>query len=48
MKYLILLLLLTSCNDSNSTKVSSGITKQEDGDIVCYTYYQNSISCVKK
>lgn len=53
MKYLILLLVLTSCHDplapeAEKTQVAVGVDKFQDGDIVCYTYYDNAISCLHK
>lgn len=53
MKYLIVFaLLLGGCSDSTSSPgprntLPSGIGKFTDGNVVCYIYYQNSISCIK-
>jgi hypothetical protein len=46
------LLLLTGClsDEEYSTRAARGITRHEfpaDG-VVCYTYFQNSISCVRR
>jgi hypothetical protein len=47
-KIMVLILLgLSACADvKGSNRLSGAVSKFRDGDVVCYRYYQGSISCV--
>lgn len=48
-------IFLIGCSQAHSSKyaqvdgeyIATGVWKFEDGDLVCYTYYHESITCVK-
>lgn len=54
MKWIILALMLTACYEPSPAEnhvtpkgqFPSGVQKFADGGVVCYVYFQHSISCV--
>lgn len=56
MKYLLLLVLLSGCGNyvpidrdpKRKAGLPDSIRKFEDDQVICYTYYQSAISCIRK